>query len=483
MNKISSPKNTPGRFKRTFIGDRAFYNTILSLVLPIIVQNAVSNFVNLLDNIMVGQIGTAEMSGVAISNQLLFVFNLTIFGGLSGPSIFGAQYFGAGDIEGMRHTLRFKLLTVLAVLTSAVIIFLSFGDNLISLYLSGEGEAYEATKMLNYGFDYLKIMLLGLLPFSISQAYNSTLRESGEAMLPMKASLLAVLVNLVFNYILIFGKLGLPALGIVGAAIATVISRYVELVIIVVYTHRHSYRFMFINGLYRSFKIPGKLAKMISKKGMPLLLNELFWSMSMTVMAQIFSTCGLNVVAGINISSTVTNLFNVVLISMGAAVSVMIGQTLGAGDIARAKEDVWKLLFLNICACLVIGGILAAVSPFIPLIYNTTDDVRKLATHFMITSAVYMVFNAIANCCYFTIRSGGKTLITLLFDSVYSWVIIIPYTYIITNFTNLDIYAIYPLSYLTYVLKGIAGILIVRTGFWAQNVVSDKAAIKPVNSI
>lgn len=473
MGFSSTPGSSSGRFRRTFIGDSAFYKTVLSLVVPIIVQNTVSNFVNLLDNIMVGQVGTMQMSGVAIANQLLFVFNLTIFGGLSGPGIFGTQFYGAGDNEGIRHTLRFKLWTSFFVLIAAIIIFLTFGGNLISMYLTGEGEASEAAEMLYYGRSYLNIMLWGLLPFALSQSYSSTLRETGETMLPMKASIFAVFINLFLNYILIFGKLGFPALGVIGAAIATVISRYAELAIILIYTYKHSYKFRFLEGLYKSLKIPRKLTIIILKKGTPLLLNEFLWSLGMTMMAQIFSTCGLNVVAGINISSTVANLFNVVLLSMGTAVSVMVGQALGTGNTIRAKAYVWKLIFLNACICLIIGGVLAALSPVIASVYNTTDEVRKLAIHFMVTSAVYMVFNSIANCCYFAIRSGGKTFITFLFDSIYTWVICIPYAYVITNFTNLNIFVIYPLCYLTHILKSLIGILIVKTGFWAQNVIPN----------
>ncbi|MEN6314087.1 MAG: MATE family efflux transporter [Clostridiaceae bacterium] len=476
MNCISAPASSLGRFRHTFIGDCAFYKTVLALVVPIIVQNTISNFVNLLDNIMVGQVGTTQMSGVAITNQLLFVFSLTIFGGLSGPGIFGAQFYGAGDNQGLRHTLRIKLWTVIIILTAAVAIFLTCGGTLISMYLTGEGDAADAAAMLDYGRAYLKIMLWGLLPFALSQAYSGTLRETGETMLPMKASIAAVFTNLFLNYILIFGKFGFPTLGVVGAAIATVISRYVELAIIVIYTHRHTDRFQFIAGIYRSVKIPRGLVLTIFKKGMPLLLNELLWSLGMTTLAQIFSTCGLNVVAGINISSTVTNLFNVVLLSMGTAVAVMVGQALGAGDVPRAKAYVWKLIFFSICVCFVIGGTLAAVSPVIPRIYNTTGDVRKLATHFMLTSAVYMVFNAVTHCCYFALRSGGKTIITFLFDRVYTWVICVPYAYVITHFTKLDIYVIYPIVYITNIVKSLIGVLIVKTGYWAQNVVADDAA-------
>ena len=464
--------------RHIFIGDRKFYATVFMLVLPIIVQNAISHFVNLLDNVMIGQVGTPQMSGVAIANQLIFVFNLTIFGGLSGAGIFGAQFFGAKDNDGLRYTVRFKLWTVAVIFVAAITVLLTFGDQLISLYLTGEGDAVEREAMFRYGISYLRIMLWGLLPFALSQVYGTTLREMGETLLPMKASVAGILTNLCLNYILIYGKLGFPTLGVEGAAIATVISRFVELAIIIVYTHRHSGTFMFVEGLYRSIRIPKALTFSIIKKGMPLLVNELLWSLGVTTLTQIFSTRGLNVVASLNITSTITNLFNVVMFSMGSAVAVMVGQALGADDIPRAKQTAWRLIFLNVCVCIVIGGLLAALSPIIPYIYNTTDDVRMLATHFMLTCAMYMCFNAVTHCTYFTIRSGGKTFVTFLFDSVYTWVVFVPLAYVLTHFTTMDILVLYPVCYLADVFKCIIGVIVVKSGHWAQNMVSDTASDK-----
>jgi putative MATE family efflux protein len=466
--------STLSKFRKTFIGDRKFYNKVFMIVLPLILQNTISNFVNLLDNIMIGRVGTTQMSGVAIANQLIFVFSLTIFGGLSGAGIFGAQYFGAKDQEGLRNTVRFKLWISAITLGVATVIFLTCGDQLISLYLTGEGDATERVAMLKYARSYLRIMLWGLLPFSLSQVYGGTLREVGETMLPMKASLAGVFTNLCYNYVLIYGKLGFPALGVDGAAIATVISRFVELAIIVVYTHKHSGRFQFIEGLYKTLRIPKSLTLNIIKKGIPLLVNELLWSLGMTTLMQIFSTRGLNVVAALNITSTITNLFNAVFISMGSAVAVMVGQSLGANDIPHAKQIAWRLIFFNFSICIVIGSVLIALAPVLPHIYKTTDEVRMLATRFMQANAFYMAINAVTHCTYFTIRSGGKTFATFLFDSAYTWIVFVPFTYVLTHFTSLNILVLYPICHLADLIKAVIGIIVVKSGHWAQNMVSDK---------
>ena len=290
-----------GRLRPKLIGDRAFYAEVVSIVVPIIIQNTVSNVVSLLDNVMVGRVGTLQMSAVAIVNQLLFVFNLCIFGGLAGAGIFATQFAGAKDDEGVRHCFRMKWYIALAMLAAACCVFLAMPQKLITSYLAQGTDTADAASTLAYGMDYLMVMLAGLLPFAVSQIYAGTLREVGETKLPMLASIIGILVNLVFNYLLIFGSFGFPKLGVTGAAIATVLSRYVEMTIIVVYTHLRSTRYPFIRGAYRSPYVPGCLVGDIMRRGMPLLVNEFLWSSGMAVLLQCYSVRGLDVVAALSL--------------------------------------------------------------------------------------------------------------------------------------------------------------------------------------
>ena len=199
---------------KKYIGDRKFYATAMAVAVPIMIQNAITNFVGMLDNIMVGQVGTAQMSGVAIVNQLLFVFNLCIFGAVSGAGIFTAQFAGSRDHEGVRHTFRFKILVCVLLTVLGTALFLVAGETLVRLYLKGAGKAQDADRFLGYRMDYLKVMLFGLLPFALANAYSGTLRETGQTLVPMAAGIGAVLVNLVLNYVLIFGHFGAPAMGV-----------------------------------------------------------------------------------------------------------------------------------------------------------------------------------------------------------------------------------------------------------------------------
>ena len=221
--------------RKKLFGDRAFYRMVLTVTVPIMIQNGITNFVGLLDNIMVGRIGTEQMSGIAIVNQLLMVFNLAIFGAISGVGIFGAQFFGCQNYKGVQHTLRFKIYVGLGILVLGTIILMAGGDQLIQMYLHGEGNEQALQATLGYGREYLWVMLIGLPPFVLEEIYASTLREGGETKVPMIAGVVAVLVNLTLNYLLIFGKFGFPELGILGATVGTLTARTLEFLIVLAY--------------------------------------------------------------------------------------------------------------------------------------------------------------------------------------------------------------------------------------------------------
>ena len=464
-------QNFARRARQTLIGDKAFYKAVLAIIIPVIIQNGISNFVNLLDNLMVGALGNEEMSGVAIANQLVFVFNLCVFGGLSGAGIFGAQFYGAGDIEGLRNTFRIKLMQSAALLAVTFIVLLGFSRPLISLFLRGDGDAAMAEKMLGFGHEYLMVILVGLPAFAISTSYAGTLREMGETRLPMIASVSAVATNAVFNYLLIFGRLGFPRMGVVGAAVATVLSRYVELAIIVITTHRRKERYTFIQGAYSTFRVPGPLFKAVIKMGSPLLFNEALWSIGMSTLTAIYSLCGLTVVSALSINSTISNLFNVVFMSMGTAVSVMVGQALGADDYDRARSTAWKLAAFGVAGAIAMALLLILASPYIPHAYRgITRDVRDMATDLLMIAALAMPIHSFSHTSYFTLRSGGKTFITFLFDCVYTWVVSVPAAYLMVRVLHADIYASYATVEFINIVKCVIGFILVRKGVWIQNI-------------
>ncbi len=457
--------------RQKLIGDKLFYKRVLALMIPIMIQNGITNLVNMLDNIMVGRVGTLEMTGVAIANQLIFVFNLCVFGIVSGAGIFGAQFYGKGDHDGVRYSFRFKMFAALLITVASIALFWFGGDSLIRLYLQGEGSAADAAASLGFARTYLRIMLIGLIPYSITQCYSSTLRECGQPTPPMVASVIAVAINLCLNSVLIFGLFGAPKLGAAGAAIATVISRFVELSIIVVWTRRHSTQNPFIIGAYRHLTIPVVLVRQILAKGFPLIVNETLWAAGMATLNQCYSTHGLDVVAANNITATFFNVFSVAFMAVGVSIGIILGQELGAGENDRAREDSRRLIFFSFTLALGVGALFALAAYGIPYIYNTTDNVRYLATRLMQITALAMPLDALANASYFTLRSGGKVITTFLFDSGFIWGICVTTAFTLSHYTPLGILWVYFICQMLNLVKGLGGVYLVSKDVWIKNIV------------
>ena len=459
------------RLREKFIGDKAFYKMLFSVALPIMIQNGITNFVSLLDNIMVGRLGTEQMSGVAIVNQLIFIFYLFMFGGLSGAGIFTAQYFGNKDDEGIRHTFRYKFWLGLIIRIATAFIFLNFGESLIQLYLNGSSDGGDLAATLVYGKNYLLVILLMLPAVCIGMLYTSTLRECGETFIPMISGVSAVFVNLLFNYLLIYGKFGFPKLGVVGAAIATVLSRYVEMMIVIVWAFRHRDTHTYFNRAFNTLKVPLNLVKKFIVTGMPLLINEGLWSIGVAMLTQAYSIRGLNVVAGQNIASTINNIFNIVFIAQGDAVAIIVGRYLGAGDMKKARDTDNKIIAFSVLSSIAIGVIMFATSGLFPMLYNTNAQAKLIATHFIMVEAIIMPKDAFLHTSYFTIRAGGNTWITFLFDSVFMLLVSVPVAYIFSRYTSLDAALVFAVVHAFDIIKCVIGFVLVKKGVWMNNIV------------
>lgn len=458
-------------FKRKYIGDRDFYKRYLWLALPMILQNAITNLVSFLDNIMVGQLGTEQMSGVAIVNQLIFVYNLAIFGVVSAASIFGAQYYGKGNHKGHMYSFRFKIYAAVLVTLLTILLFVTRGSDLIALYLTDTAGNGATEAALQYGLQYLAVMMAGLIPFAVNQAYATNIKETGQTFIPMAASFAAVGSNALLDYLLIFGIGPFPELGVQGAALATVLARYIEALIIIVWAHRNRQKNRYLEGAYTGFGMPGSELKAIIIKGFPLMINEVLWAAGMTVVTQCYSVRGLEVVAGLNIATTITNLFNIVYLQLGACISIVVGQYLGAGELEKAKDADNKMIVFSVFCCVVMAVLLLFVGGIFPQIYNTSDEIKLLATSFIAVSAIIMPFYSFSHVSYFTLRSGGKTMVTFLFDSVFTWVIVVPTAFLLANYTGLGIVSVYFLVQATELIKVVIGYFMVRSDVWLVQMV------------
>ena len=246
------------------------YKRALMLAVPMMIQNGITNMVSLVDNIMVGSQGTEAMTAVSIAGQLIFVFNLAIFGALAGPGIYGAQYYGQRNMHGFQSTFRIKLWLSLACLICGLLVFLLGDESLIGLYLHGESATVDSALTMTYAKQYLHIMLLGLPFFVVTQVYATSLRETGSSVKPMVGGVASVVVDIVLNYLLIYGNCGMPKLGVRGAAIATVLARVTEMSIVIIWAHLCRNKHVFLKGIYRTLRVPKELAGKVLRKGMPM---------------------------------------------------------------------------------------------------------------------------------------------------------------------------------------------------------------------
>lgn len=451
------------------IGNKELYKAIFKIAIPIILYQALTNVLGLIDNIMVGSLGKESMSGVAIITQILFVFNFSIFGLFAGPGVYISQFKGANDDEGIRNCFRYKIIAGLIMLVVSYLI-IGFGqDFLIKSFLhentSSDALAFSEAKK------YLAIMFLGLPAFMVSTIYSTTIRETGHTVLPLVSSTVSIFVNLVLNYVLIFGisGIGLKGMGVEGAAIATVISRFIEMLIIVIAGHAMHKEMPFMKNIY-CLKIDSKLFKEIFLRGLPLFINEILWSGGMSFLINIYSNRGLDTLASFNISSSISNLFFIFSSASGMALSIYIGNLLGAGKTLEAKENVAKFIFFNTVLCILVGVFFIIAAFFVPNFYDVSKDIRWVATCIMIVAAVALPVISFNTSCYFTLRAGGVTLVTFFFDSVYTWVLSIPVAFLLVMFTELNIIFIYGCVQSLELIKSAIGATLIKKGIWVQNI-------------
>ncbi|MCH5195116.1 MAG: MATE family efflux transporter [Oscillospiraceae bacterium] len=450
------------------------FGRAMAIAVPMMIQNGITNAVGLVDNVMVGSLGSEAITAVSIVGQLIFVFNLGIFGGLSGPAIYGAQYFGQKNIEGFRDTVRIKHWIGLAVLLAGLAAFIFGGGFLINLYLKGESEEIDPELTMRIAKQYLGIMLWGLPPFVITQIFAGSLRETGSAVKPMIAGVVSVVVDIVGNWLLIYGNLNFPKMEARGAALATVIARFAELIVLIILMYSKKKKHEFLSGLYKRLTIPRETAGKLIGKSLPIFFNEFLWAAGIAILTQIYSQKGIEIVAGLNISNALCNLLNVVFVALGSAVGIIVGQALGASEYLRAKKEAFALMWFTGGISALLTVILIAFSEVFPNAYETSEAVKNYASEFIVVTALFFPVQGFLNALYFTLRSGGKTLVTFLFDSVYSWVVGVPVAAALCAFTDIPVLYVYAIVQALDLVKVAIGCILINKGVWVSNIVEKQ---------
>lgn len=450
---------------KKFIADRTFYRYVLALAVPLMLQQLINASVNLVDNLMVGQLGDASLAGVAAVNRLYMIALFALFGFMSASAVFIAQFYGAKDEDHLKQSFRFGLLICLAIASIFFLVSAIFPEACIGFFTSDQ-------VIIRQGVEYIKYISWATLPLAICIVFSDAIRAVGDVKTPMFAAIIAVLCNCLFNYILIFGHFGLPKMGVAGAGLATLIARMIELLILGFWVWNNDYPFK--TKISNLFNIKGYLAKNVFIKGLPLTSNEILWSFGMATLFKFYATRGAEVMSGYAIAGTVADLFFTLFGGMAAATTIIISQKLGANKLAQARSDGFHLLGFSVGVAFCLGIIMFGTSFIVPTWYKVTPMAMATAQNIIrIQAMLFWVYMTSAQS-YFILRAGGDTKAVLLMDACYMWFVNIPIVAAIAYLTNFGIIYLYIFGQITDLVKMFIAYNLVKKGRWVRNLTQVK---------
>ncbi len=422
------------REKNKIFGNAKFYKTALTIAVPIMLQQLIQSMVSLIDNFMVSGLGDISMSGVNVAGQILFVFMVFINTICMTGGIFLTQFFGAKDQRGMRQAFMFKLLAGCIALIPYLMVCIVYPREILSLMVIGNTQA---VLILDEAVKYMRIMSLVGIPMIISVSIASSLRDMGKVKTPLVVTVIATLTNTVFNYLLIYGKFGFPALGVRGAAYATVIARTLEFIVFAFIYFRSKPDFAV--RFNRDFMIDGKLFKDILKKGALMLFCEMTWVLSETMTTAIYNgRGGADVVSGMASSFAIANLFFVAFGGIYSATSVIIGKTLGEGNLQKARsEKTWLLsgAFVFGVAMTFVGF---ATTLIVPVVFGKlSPNAITISRNMVIMMSFFMPVWVLINAQQAVARAGGDTKMGAYVDAGITITVMLPMLFLLARFTDI----------------------------------------------
>ena len=442
--------------------DRQFYRSLFTLAVPIMLQNLVNSLVNMLDTIMIGRLGTVEIAAVGLGNQIFFLYNLFLFGICSGGAIFTAQFWGKGDIQGIRKNLGFCLTLNLAGAVFFTLVSLFFPEALIEIY-SKDSEVIRA------GAEYIKILSISFIPFAINMAYVLTLRSVEKVRLAIVVTVIALSINGILNYLFIFGAGPIPALGVKGAAIATVISRIVECLILVIATYARKY--VPAASLRELFSYNRYFIRQFFRITTPVIINEILWSVGASAQNILFARTNTDAIAAFNITNTVSMLTWVLFIGLGNGVAVMIGKKIGEHDEKTARDYASRIIIFSPLVAIASSIVLFFISQLLPFAFNVNPETLLTASRMFIVLCCTYPFRAFNMAMVIGVcRAGGDTVFCMIYDIAIMWLVTLPLGFFAAFVLKVPVLLIYSCVVLEEPLKAILGIWRYRSGKWLHNV-------------
>ena len=437
---------------------KGFYSSLVAIAIPISLQALLQNFVNMLDTIMIGRLGSVEIAAVGLGNQIFFILNMILFGITSGGGVFIAQFWGKKDLAGIRKSLG--LMTLIAFVVSFIftILCLLIPNQLIRLYSPDP-------QVIQVGGSYLRFVCLSYVPTAISFSITLALRSTERVKLPLVCTSISLFTNLIANYLLIF----VAGLGVIGAAIATVISRIIELVILATWSYSHKY------------EICGKLKELLGfnryfivkflKIAFPVIINETFWGLGTSVYNAIFAHAGTNAFTAYSITGTISQLTWVFCMGFGNGIGVLIGKRIGEKKIEEAKTYAKRSMWFMPLIGAFVGVFLVPLSKLLPIFFNVDQEIIKTATAILMILIFVYPFNSFCmNWIVGVCRAGGDTVFSAVAEIVVLWCVAIPLGYVAAFVLHLPAPMIYLFFCSESIVKAIIGAIRVLSGKWLHEV-------------
>ncbi|WP_373601247.1 MATE family efflux transporter [Paraclostridium bifermentans] len=445
--------------------DISFYKAILNISLPIAIQNLITFAISMSDTIMLGRLGEISLSASAIANNIFFILAVIIFAVGSASSVIASQYYGKKDISSIHKvmSIMYRICLVLAILFTFISFI--FSKQLLSIFTNDK-------LVIEQGANYLRIISLGYILYALTSCTIIILRSVKTIKISLIVYSIGLVFNIFLNWVLIFGNLGFPALGVTGAAIATSLSRVSELIVILIFM------FKFENKINFKFKYLKSLDKLILKDfikvSTPIILNELFWSVGSSMICILVARMGTKIVAANCINNVVNQFATLFMYGLSSASSVIIGNTIGEGDNKKVMEYANTICIVSVLIGLLAGITIYLLRPIAVNLYNVADSTKNIALDIMIATAIISVFRSLsANILMGILRGGGDNKFVFFVEMSFLWFVAIPLGFISAFVWKLPIVYVFLIIRIDEVLKSIIGFIRVLRGNWINNVTRD----------
>lgn len=446
-----------------FFQDRHFFSAFLTIAIPITIQQFFSALTGMLDVLMVGQLGETAIASLGLANQIFFLLTILIFGINSGIAIFSAQYWGKGDIYNLRRVMGIglTLCSTVAIIYSVAAIF--FPEKVLGFYTNDQA-------VIDLGSNYLRIVGFSYIPTAISLAFASILRSTQNVRLPMIVTIFALSLKIFLNFLLIFGNLGFPKLGVEGAAIGTMIARTLEFIFIVYLSYRHRTA---AAAKFRELKYSFSFFKKVLWTSLPAAINEFFWSMGITTYNAVYAHIGTDAIAAININGTIENMSFVIFIGLANSCAIMIGNQIGSGREDLAYEYGKRFMILGISSAMIIGALVILLRPFVLSLYNIQAESYQFAYTILLIYGLTMWIR-VSNLIIFIglLRSGGDTRFALILEMCSIWLIGVPCAFFGAFVLDWPVFGVYALVLSEEIFKLIFVLPRVKSKKWINNLAS-----------